>query len=290
MYGAPDDLRCRACANKRFPAYEPPVRQRRDDEPALVSGAVLAAAVLASLLWWTKQPLSLSLVADPPDIWSGQLWRLVTSTLPHGGLLHIVFNLYWLWILGRPVERWMGPGLYAGFFMLVSAGSSAAEVLTWEGGIGLSGFIYGLFGLLYALRRDKEFAAALMQPQTVGLFVGWFFLCIILTYTGTMNVGNMAHGAGAVLGFLFGQAVLLQPRARLAGIVGVCVFCLVVVGASAYRPWYGFYAVYRADHYYSAGARDKALEWYVRALAARPDDPRIGARILRLAPEEEPSE
>ena len=38
------------------------------------------------------------------QIWSGQLWRPLTSCLLHGDILHLVFNLYWLWIFGAVIE------------------------------------------------------------------------------------------------------------------------------------------------------------------------------------------
>ena len=75
---------------------------------------------------------------------------------------------------------------------------NTAEQALFYGGVGLSGVVYGLFGLLWVLsRRDSRFRDA-MDRQTVQLMVAWFFLCIVLTITGAWKVANVAHGAGCV--------------------------------------------------------------------------------------------
>src|SRR6266545_2128569 len=42
-------------------------------------------------------------------VWSGQYWRLVTATLLHVDLLHLGFNLFWLWAFGTTIERILRP-------------------------------------------------------------------------------------------------------------------------------------------------------------------------------------
>src|SRR5687767_2713344 len=111
--------------------------------------------------------------------------------------LHLAFNLYWLWVLGTLVEQSFGHVRTALLLVFLAAASGAADFALAEGGVGLSGVGYGLFGMLWVLsRRDPRFAGA-VDSGTVALFVTWFFLCIVGTYFGTMNVGNVAHGAGA---------------------------------------------------------------------------------------------
>ena len=66
------------------------------------------------------------------------------------------------------------------------------------------------------------------------LFVGWFVLCIVLTMAGMWNVGNVAHGAGFVLGALLAWAIAargLVPRLGKSALL-VAVFFLLLAGAS----------------------------------------------------------
>ena len=89
----------------------------------------------------------------------------------------------------------MGKFLYLGFFCVVAVSSVGMEMMAnLTAAVGLSGVVYGMFGLLYALRRNKDFAEALMDPSTVQMLVFWFFLCILITATDLKGIANWAHG------------------------------------------------------------------------------------------------
>jgi hypothetical protein len=178
------------------------------------------------------------------------------------------------------VEAWMGSLRYAGFIVLVAAGSSATSFLASEHGIGLSGVVYALFGLLYALRRDKGFAAEQVHPQIVRLFVGWFFLCILLTYTNIMPIGNVAHGAGAVLGWLVGKSLLV--RQGIAALAAVSVLVLAMVAATQHMPWNGEYAWDRATQYAKQKNYREALIWYRKAARAYPNNRELADYVRYL--------
>lgn len=53
-----------------------------------------------------------------------------------------------------------------------------------------------------------------MDRQTTQLMVGWFFLCIVLTYMHVWNVANMEHGAGCLLGLLLGWMITARSTRR----------------------------------------------------------------------------
>jgi membrane associated rhomboid family serine protease len=142
----------------------------------------------------------------------GELWRLVTSIFPHAGILHLAFNIYWLWVFGTLVEEIFGHLKTAALIVLFAVGSGAWEFALASGGVGLSGVGYGLFGLIWMLSRHDERFKDAIDARTVQLFVGWFFFCIVATVTNTMPVANIAHGTGAVLGILAGLAITLRYR------------------------------------------------------------------------------
>jgi membrane associated rhomboid family serine protease len=204
--------------------------------PVITIASLMAIGV--TVAWWAK--VDISLLFESAEIRRGQFWRLVTSVLPHLDILHLLFNLYWLWILGTTVERVYGHLRTVFLFLLFAVGSNSLDFALAGGGVGLSGIGYGLFGLLWILsERDERFKDAI-DRRTVNLFIGWFFLCVVLTVTHTWAMANVAHAAGAILGILVGFAITMPDR-RL--ILSVCVAAFVsfgLWGATIGRPAINF--------------------------------------------------
>src|SRR5262249_16425632 len=153
-----EELRCRACVQRRFPTTNVPTRHRSTVflRWPPVTTFVVAAAIVVTLLYWShigggKE----GVFATPGPLWGGQTWGLCTSAFRHLHPLHLVFNLLWMWRFGKATEQWMGSLRFAGFFVATAVGPLAAEVLAGGTGAGLSGVLYALFGFLYALRKDE---------------------------------------------------------------------------------------------------------------------------------------
>jgi membrane associated rhomboid family serine protease len=197
-----------------------------------------AAAAVAVTAWWHLGGYDIEPFTMDDTVFHGQPWRLLTSTFPHVDLFHLVFNLYWLWVLGSQCERTFGSMRTAGMLLLFAVCSSAAEWSLSVGGVGLSGVGYGIFGFLWVLSRRHPKLRGAVDQRTVILFVGWFFLCIALTAAKKWNVGNVAHGAGIVAGVLLGEAVDHIQTKRMIFISAVAAFALVTVCAAWFgRPW-----------------------------------------------------
>lgn len=177
-----------------------------------VTGAVAFAAAGVTLAYWSGFDVGFAFL-DARGLFA-EPWRLFTCVLLHGSLLHLAFNLLWLWILGSFLEERLKSAAMLGCVLVFAVGSSAAQYAFSGPGIGLSGVVYGLAAMLYAAgRRDPRFAGG-VDAQTVKLFVIWFFLCIVLTAFGIWNIGNVAHGSGAVLGAALGVAVARPSSAH----------------------------------------------------------------------------
>lgn len=133
----------------------------------------------------------------------GQLWRLVTPIFVHFGILHILFNGWWLADLGAAIERRIGsPKLLA--FVVVTAALSNALQYAVSGSPyfgGLSGVVYALLGYVWAKgRRDPTFGLALSQ-QTVVILLVW----LGLGFAGVLgSVANFAHLGGLTAGLVIG--------------------------------------------------------------------------------------
>jgi GlpG protein len=264
---------------------QPPPLARLPRFPIVGGVGVLAVGV--SLAYWGDL-VDIEPLLEDHRVREGEVWRLATSVLPHSDVIHLAFNLVWLWVIGTLVEEVFGHTRAFALILLLAVGSSAAEHAFFHGGIGLSGVGYGLFGFLWVLsRRDERFRDAI-DEQTVGLFVGWFFLCIVLTAAGAWNVANLAHGAGALLGALLGLAVAggkLRPLygAALALVVagfGAAVYARPYINLTSERGYeralMGFRALEHDDeaavrHYRAALAAPRAEPdaswWYNLGLA-----------------------
>lgn len=174
----------------------------------------------------------------PPD---GQPWRLLSATLPHGGWVHLAFNVIWLWTFGAQLEERYGHLRFAALLVLLAVASAAAEYAFFAGGVGLSGIGYGLWGFRYAMSKRDPRSIDLMDERTTVTFVIWFFICIASTYTGLMRIANVAHGVGAITGLAIGYATARAPRwtLRPRAIAGT-IAALIVLGsgllATVFRP------------------------------------------------------
>ena len=201
----------------------------------IVSGTI-ALAVGVTLASWSHN-VDISPLYETVDIRRGQLWRLLTSALPHGDIMHLVFNVYWIWVFGALIERIFGHARTLGIFVLLAVAANGVEYALLDGGIGLSGIGYGLFGFLWVLsRRQARFADA-VDKNTISLFVLWFFVCIILTIGGS-PVANVAHGVGAIAGALLGWADSETSRERLLAAAALTILvAAVLAGSTVARPW-----------------------------------------------------
>jgi len=140
---------------------------------------------------------------------SGQWWRLLTCVFIHGGLLHIGFNMWCLWSLGRLAESVYGHWTFGAVYLSTGLSASLASLI-WNPAIlsvGASGAIFGIAGALIASFYLGEFSlprAALSGTlRSVVVFVGYnlFFGAVIA------RTDNAAHVGGLLMGLLLGALI-----------------------------------------------------------------------------------
>lgn len=251
----------------------PPIRSVRYYPAAGGTCLAAIAVTVASMSGVDIDPLVMT------SQWSTEPWRLVASALPHVGVLHLAFNVYWTWTFGSLLEQRFGSGRTLLIFLLLAAGSSAAEFAWSSGGVSLSGVGYGLFGFLWVMSRRAPGFADAVDRRTIQLFVGWFFLCIFLTVQNIMPIGNVAHGAGAAIGALLALVLvarLWHRQAAMAGLVVLLAAC--ALGASVGRPYVNHspemcYELWeQGNAAWERGDYAEAARLYRKALACRGTD------------------
>ncbi len=181
------------------------------------------------LLTWGLIPARITVpgIADRFTAWE-QLSPFVTFMFLHGGFLHIVTNLWSLWIFGDNVEDRMGHGRYLVFYLLCGWASAAFQMaFNWTSTmptIGASGAIAGVMGaylLLYPRSRIVTLVLLIFIPWFVEIpaffFLGLWFVLQISSAAGG-QAGGIAWWAH-VGGFAAGMALLIpftrSPRSGL---------------------------------------------------------------------------
>ncbi|HEX8743881.1 MAG TPA: rhomboid family intramembrane serine protease [Thermoleophilaceae bacterium] len=166
----------------------------------------------------------------------GEVWRLVTAGFLHAGLLHLLFNMYALYILGSMLEPGVGRVRFALiYFVSLLAGSFGALLLQETGyTVGASGAIFGLMGAAVVIMRNRG-----IDPMESGLGL-WIGLNLLITFT-IPGISIGGHIGGLVGGALV-AAVLYDGVERfripsaaatlIAGAIGVA----SVAGALAVAP------------------------------------------------------
>lgn len=200
----------------------------------------LVANLFVFLLMWQSSDLKLSLMQVFPQevlIAYGaklnslinsqrQWWRLITPMFVHVNLLHLMVNMYSLWILGPYVEKLYGSAKFTVFWVASGVGASIASYLTVVEAsrsfgplgrflfrpdmpsAGASGSLFGLVGVLFAFgikfRRElpegfkRAFGTGLLPMILLNLFIG---------YVGSGIFDNAAHLGGLVTGACLGSVV-----------------------------------------------------------------------------------
>jgi membrane associated rhomboid family serine protease len=185
--------------------------------PALTV-TLIVLSVLASLptLIGAGGAIEPLLIASSPgftDILGGQVWRLITPIFVHFGILHILFNMMWLWDLGGSIEYLKGR-LFLGIFVLVSGVISNVAQYAIAGSPmfgGMSGVVYALLGYVWMQGRFNPAFGMALHQSTVIMMLVWYVLC----WTGLLGpIANWAHTAGLIVGVVWGALDRSRSRAR----------------------------------------------------------------------------
>jgi len=140
-----------------------------------------------------------------------QPWRFITYMFLHGSFLHFLFNMLWLWWMGRAVEETLGPRIFtviyfgAGFLgALLDAGF--ALVFSDALVIGASGAVTGMLVAFAMLYPKAPIMLFLFPPIEARYFVaGWIAIDILFVGTGD-GIARLVHIGGALGGYLLVKA------------------------------------------------------------------------------------
>ncbi len=173
----------------------------------------------------------------PENIWNGAYFSLITSVFVHGGVFHLVFNMLWLWRIGCMLEVSLTPLQYVTFFVLSAIVGSGCE-LAFDGttGVGMSGVVYAMFGLLWAGRSKYPAWRSLATKDNLTLFIIWGVVCLFATLSHSMNVANAAHGGGFLFGLSAGW-LFVANRRRISWAIPMTALIVLTILSITWIPW-----------------------------------------------------
>lgn len=212
--------------------------------PSLVVLNVLAFAVTAvqagSIGSNVRSALFVDWALSPGTVAAGEWWRLVTSGFLHIGPLHIAFNMFALWVIGRDLEVLLGRGRFLAVYLLGMLGGAAAVMLLYGPGdyvAGASGAVFGLMGgLAVALLRLRRPLNQVIGLLAVNLALGFF----------VPGISWQAHLGGLLAGAAATAVLVYAPPARRTALqagglsaIAVVLLALITVGAVPWTPLAG---------------------------------------------------
>jgi membrane associated rhomboid family serine protease len=163
--------------------------------------------------------------AVPYGVGDGQYYRLFTAMFMHFGILHLLMNMYALWILGRTLESFLGPARFLALYLVAGLGGDVAAYLFQPADLsaGASTALFGLFAALFLVLRKLGLNATSVLPV------------ILINLVFTLSVPGISiagHLGGFVTGAIAGAGLAYAPRKRRSLIqAGALVAVVVVLGA-----------------------------------------------------------
>lgn len=189
-----------------------------------------------ALVWWALDPRSIAYFAlQPENIAAGRyVWTLVLHMFVHGGVAHLLVNMFVLFSLGGLCERLIGKrrffalyfvaGVFAGALSVGAAllfGKGMGAAIVGSPGdfmVGASGAIFALAGLLMVLLPRLRFSIIFLPFFSLPAYV---MVPLVLAATWLVsvvagwNVGNVAHFGGFLVGAGYGYYLRLRYQRKV---------------------------------------------------------------------------
>jgi membrane associated rhomboid family serine protease len=156
-----------------------------------------------------------------PLVAHGGWYRLVSAMFLHASIVHIAFNMFALWVIGRPVEQYLGPVRYVGLYLVSGLAGSAGALLQapLSPTVGASGAIFGILGAMVILEWQVtgQLAGQAMSLVAINLVISFLIpgiswgghvggliggIVIMLAYAHWSDRGRAQYGQIGILGLI----------------------------------------------------------------------------------------
>ncbi len=156
----------------------------------------------------------------PSRVLHGHIWQLLTYMFLHGNVLHVFFNLIFLWMLGSELERYWGSNFFLKYYLVTGIGAGVVNVLVQPYSriptIGASGAIFGLiiaFALAFPNRELLLYFVLRIKAKHFAVLVGLIEL-LALFMMPNASIARFAHLGGLVVGYFYLKREIYTWRLR----------------------------------------------------------------------------
>ena len=184
----------------RLPTYRPRVTY-------VIMGLLVVVFALETLAGGSeKSPVLIELGANVgPLVTAGEYWRIITANFLHIGLMHIVFNLYALYVVGPEVEMFYGPIRFSVIYLFSAlSGAVASYAFTYGLSAGASTALFGLIGTLVAFFTRNRSVFGEMGRARLGNLAVIIVINVILGLSPGASIDNWGHIGGFIGGAIMG--------------------------------------------------------------------------------------
>lgn len=185
---------------------------RTDSMPPVVKALIIinVAVFLAQLALDSRTGLTFLLALHPLDSPYFSSYQMLTHMFTHGGIGHILFNMFALWMFGRTLENIWGGKRFIAFYMMCGVGAAVLHLLVqqFSGGgslaVGASGAVMGIFAAFALLFPNTElyFFFIPIPIKAKWAMLGLMALDIFGGIAGQDNIAHFAHIGGAITGII----------------------------------------------------------------------------------------
>ncbi|ORB64702.1 rhomboid family intramembrane serine protease [Mycolicibacterium tusciae] len=194
----------------------------------LVTYVLIGINVVMFVLQTMSSELERALVLFAPAVADGEWYRLLTSAFLHYGPMHIVFNMWALYVIGPPLEIALGRLRFSSLYLMSALGGSVVVyLLSTLGGqtAGASGAVFGLFGATFVVGRRLN-----MDTRWV---IGLIAINLVITFV-VPNISWQGHLGGLVTGAAIAAAYAYAPRKhrtaiQIAATVGLLLMFILLI-------------------------------------------------------------
>ena len=144
----------------------------------------------------------------PKQIWSEfMIWQPITYLFFHGGIWHVLINMFVLWMFGSELERLWGKQHFLKYYFVTGVGSGIITAIfalhSTTPVVGASGAVFGVllaYGLTYPNRT--VYLYGIIPIKSILFVIGIGVLAFISSFDGTTQISHLTHLAGMTIGYV----------------------------------------------------------------------------------------